>query len=174
MNPTRRFARFRQAGFTLMELMVGMAIGLLATIVIIQVMSVFEAQRRTTTGSADAQTNGGIALYSIAREVQMAGYRLLPVIDSALECTTHHLRRHGHYGGLTPVTITDGVAVAGVRRQRLDHHPLWQLPDGRRHRPTISQSARWSRTTTLGSNLGCQVGDIYADHTREPPAPCRG
>ena len=51
MNPTRRFARFRQAGFTLIELMVGMAIGLLATIIIMQVMSLFEAQRRTTTGS---------------------------------------------------------------------------------------------------------------------------
>ena len=89
MNPTRRFARFRQAGFTLIELMVGMAIGLLATIIIMQVMSLFEAQRRTTTGSADAQTNGGIALYSIAREVQMAGYGLLPITDSALECTTH-------------------------------------------------------------------------------------
>ncbi len=88
MDPTRRFARFHRAGFTLIELMVGMAIGLLATIIIMQVMSLFEAQRRTTTGSADAQTNGGIALYSIAREVQMAGYSLLPVIDSALECTT--------------------------------------------------------------------------------------
>jgi type IV pilus assembly protein PilW len=100
MDPTRRFARFHRAGFTLIELMVGMAIGLLATIIIMQVMSLFEAQRRTTTGSADAQTNGGIALYSIAREVQMAAYGLLPVIDSALECSTVNINT-----GATGITV---------------------------------------------------------------------
>ena len=56
----------KSRGFTLIELMIGMALGLLAVLIITQVMSLFEAQRRTTTGSADAQTNGGIALYSIA------------------------------------------------------------------------------------------------------------
>src|SRR5262245_36237149 len=88
MLPTVRRTDSRQAGLPLIELMVGMAIGMIATIIIVQVMSVFEAQKRQTTGSADAQTNGGIALYSIARELQMAGFGLLPVADSALECTT--------------------------------------------------------------------------------------
>ena len=83
-----------QAGFTLVEIMVGLAIGMLATIVIMQVLSVFETQKRTTTGTADAQTNGNIALYNIERELQMAGYSLIPVglpsvADSALEC--HHI-----------------------------------------------------------------------------------
>ena len=66
-------ARSDQAGFSLVELMVGLTIGMLAVIIIVQVMSVFEAQRRTTTGTADAQTNGGIALFTIARDMQMAG-----------------------------------------------------------------------------------------------------
>ena len=104
-----------QRGFTLMELMVGMAIGMIATIVIVQVMSVFEAQRRTTTGSADAQTNGGIALYSLAREAQMAGFPLFPGVDTPLSCATASTT-YGGTGitGLTPVSITDGVASAGV------------------------------------------------------------
>ena len=63
-------SRLRQAGFTLVEIMVGMVIGMLATIVILQVLSVFETQKRTTTGTADAQTNGSIALYNISREMQ--------------------------------------------------------------------------------------------------------
>src|SRR4030067_3297632 len=79
---------FRQAGFTLVEIMVGLAIAMLATLVIMQVFSVFEAQKRTTTGTADAQTNGGIALYNIGRELQIAGYPLLPAVNSPLECTT--------------------------------------------------------------------------------------
>jgi type IV pilus assembly protein PilW len=113
---TRHSRRLRQAGFSLVELMVGLAIGLLATIVIIQVMGVFDAQRRSTTGSADAQTNGGIALYSIARDMTMAGYPLLPISESAMECTT--LTVNGtlqpNPGRLTPVTITDGAVAAGV------------------------------------------------------------
>jgi type IV pilus assembly protein PilW len=113
MQSTIRSSRSHQAGFSLIELMVGLAIGLLAVIVIIQVMSVFDAQRRTTTGSADAQTNGGIALYSIARELQMAGYPLLPITDSPLECTTV---TYGGTGitGITPVAITNGAVATGV------------------------------------------------------------
>lgn len=82
----------RQAGFTLAEIMVGLAIGMLATLVILQVFSVFETQKRATTGTADAQTNGSIALYTLGREMQLAGYGLIPfgvagTLDSAIECT---------------------------------------------------------------------------------------
>jgi len=90
MHLTNRLPRSRQSGFSLVELMVGLAIGLLATIIIIQVMSVFDAQRRTTTGSADAQTNGGIALYSIARELKMAGLpaRKMPAFSRPMLSTS--------------------------------------------------------------------------------------
>ena len=160
MNPTRRFRNFHQAGFTLIELMVGMAIGLLATIIIMQVMSLFEAQRRTTTGSADAQTNGGIALYSIAREVQMAGYPLYPSIDSALECSTINVNA-GATGitGISPITITDGVAAAGVSASdSITIRYGSSLMGG-----AITQSTGvvvGGNAVTVGSNIGCQPGDI--------------
>jgi type IV pilus assembly protein PilW len=64
----------RQHGFTMVELMVGMLIGLLAVIVISQVMLVSEGQKRTTTGGSDAQVNGALALYSMTRDLEMAGY----------------------------------------------------------------------------------------------------
>lgn len=110
-----------QAGFTLVEIMVGLAIGLLATIVIMQVFSVFEAQKRTTTGSADAQTNGNIALYEIQRELQMAGYPLIPyglpgVADSALECATLSINGttdNTTPNRLSPLVISDGGASGG-------------------------------------------------------------
>ncbi|MDP3688915.1 MAG: prepilin-type N-terminal cleavage/methylation domain-containing protein, partial [Sulfurimicrobium sp.] len=75
-------------GFSLVELMVGMVIGLLATLVIMQVFSVFEGQKRSTTGGADAQTNGSVAIYTIQREASMAGYGLpvYSVMNPALKC----------------------------------------------------------------------------------------
>jgi type IV pilus assembly protein PilW len=155
-----------------MELMVGMTIGMIATIIIVQVMSVFEAQKRTTTGTADAQTNGGIALYSIAREAQNAGYPLFPAVDTPLSCTTIT------YGGtsitgIAPVTITEVAAVAGVS-------PASDSITIRYGSPTSTGAAAGATAgvpTTIGvvtnngttaavlSNLGCQVGDITMVNT---------
>lgn len=63
----------RQAGFSLVEIMVALVIGMIVTIVITQVMSFYGGQKRTTSGTSDAQTSGTLALYSIQREVQQAG-----------------------------------------------------------------------------------------------------
>lgn len=114
----------KQRGFTLIELMVGMVIGLLATLVIMQVFSVFEGQKRSTTGTADAQVNGNIALYNVQRELQFAGYGL-PIFDknnTAFSCpitTTVATTINGVATNvpLFPITITDtgGVDSISVR-----------------------------------------------------------
>jgi type IV pilus assembly protein PilW len=115
MSKTRHHSLVYQNGFGLVEVMVGMVIGLLATLVVLQVFSVFEGQKRTTTGTADAQTNGNVALFSIQRELEMAGYGLLPVTDSPLECTapTFDTSDTG-ITTLSPVTITDGGTGKGA------------------------------------------------------------
>lgn len=152
MHTTATRSQWLQAGFTLVELMVGLAIGMLATVVIIQVMSVFDAQRRATTGSADAQTNGGIALHTIAREMQMAGYPLFPATNSALECTT--LRLGAGTTGITtisPVSITDG-AVSDTITIRLGGSAMGGIPS--------PITAKGGSDVTIGSNVGCRVGDM--------------
>lgn len=68
--------RQRVSGFSLVEILVGMVIGLLAVIVMMQVFSLSEASKRTATGGGDATTNGALALYSIQREAKMAGWGL--------------------------------------------------------------------------------------------------
>lgn len=65
-----------QKGFGLIEIMVGLLIGLISTIIMFQAFSVSESQKRTTTGAADAQSNGAISLFSIERDVKMAGWGL--------------------------------------------------------------------------------------------------
>jgi type IV pilus assembly protein PilW len=67
--------KFRSmAGFSLVELMVGVLIGLIGVMVIFQVFSVSEGIKRTTTGGGDAQQNGSLSLFTIERNLRMAGY----------------------------------------------------------------------------------------------------
>lgn len=73
----KRSAWPQQAGFTIVELMVATVIALLCTLVVMQVFSISEGQKRTTTGGSDAQTNGAIGLYQIEREARLAGYGLV-------------------------------------------------------------------------------------------------
>jgi type IV pilus assembly protein PilW len=61
-------------GFTLVEVMIGMAIGLLAMLVMMQMLSFSENQKRVTAASGDAQNAGAIALYGIERDIQQSGY----------------------------------------------------------------------------------------------------
>ncbi|MFV1921092.1 MAG: PilW family protein [Methylotenera sp.] len=81
-----------QKGFSLIELMVGLVIGLIATLVIMQVFSAYEGQKRSTSGTADAQTNGTIALMNLQSNIQMAGYGLpMPMAsidNSSLACSS--------------------------------------------------------------------------------------
>ncbi|MCP5249716.1 MAG: PilW family protein [Candidatus Accumulibacter sp.] len=61
-------------GFTLVEVMVAMVIGMIGLIIMMQVFSAAESQRRTTTGTGDAQSNGAMALYALQRDIRQGGY----------------------------------------------------------------------------------------------------
>ena len=112
-----------QVGFSLVELMVGLVIGLLATLAIMQVFGVFEGQKRTTSGNADAQTNGSVALYNMQRDVRLGGYGL-PLMDDAnlgLKCNATTVATKAMPPNslsipinLVPVVIQDGGNAAGA------------------------------------------------------------
>jgi type IV pilus assembly protein PilW len=156
-NPLAYFRKTRpfQTGFTLVEIMVGLAIGMLATLVIMQVFSNFEAQKRATTGSADAQTNGSIALYNIGREMQMAGYPLTPSTDSPLKCTTLTFGATG-LTGISPVTITDGGGGASdTITIRYGSSAMGGIPT-----TITSVGAPTANDVTVDSSLGCNTNDI--------------
>jgi type IV pilus assembly protein PilW len=122
-----------------------------------QVMSVFEAQRRTTTGSADAQTNGGIALYAISRDLQMAGYGLIPATDSALECSTVNNNPGATGITLAPFSVTDGVASSGV-----DASDQITIRYGTSQMGGVPSQVNvvGGNALTVTTNLGCAANDI--------------
>lgn len=155
------FGKTRQRGFSMVELLVGMVIGLMATLVIMQAYENFEGQKRTTTGGADAQTNASIALYSIQREMSLAGYGL-PVFSTqnpALKCDPLPTVDHDSDGstpnaGMYPILLTDGGIGAGASDTvtlRYGNTPFGGVP---------------VLTTVIGTsaavvnNMGCRVNDI--------------
>ena len=70
----RRSKGRRPQGFTLVEIMVAMVIGMLAVIVMFQMFSNSEAQKRSTTGAGDAQASANIALVTLKSDIRGAGY----------------------------------------------------------------------------------------------------
>jgi type IV pilus assembly protein PilW len=152
----------KQSGFSLVEIMVGLVIGLLVTLVISQVMYVFEGQKRTTTGTADAQTNGNIALYDIGRDIQFAGYALTPSPNnSPLKCDTVTPGAAAIAAGMTvaagvrnisPITITSGVASDTIDI-RYGNSILGGIP-------TLITAAPIGKAITVKSNLGCRDNDF--------------
>ena len=62
-----------QRGFSLVEIMVGVLIGLLAVLVIYQVFTFAEGVKRNTTGAADAQQNGLFSTFTLGLELANAG-----------------------------------------------------------------------------------------------------
>jgi len=81
MYPSTTSAR-RQQGMTLVELMVAMLLGLVTTFFIAQVLAVAEGQKRTATFGTDAQVNGAVALHTLRRHIQNAGYGVTSKFES--------------------------------------------------------------------------------------------
>jgi type IV pilus assembly protein PilW len=75
----------RQRGFSLVELMVGMAIGLIGITIITHPSLTNETYKRSTQGAGTAQVNGAIALYTLEREIRASGYGINH--SAALGCT---------------------------------------------------------------------------------------
>src|SRR3989442_15584140 len=65
--------RVSERGFSMVELLVAMLIGLIGMIIIFQVFEVSEAIKRSTTSGGDAQQNGVIALYTMERDFKNRG-----------------------------------------------------------------------------------------------------
>jgi type IV pilus assembly protein PilW len=77
-----------QRGMGLPEILAGVLIGLIGMVVIMQVYTISEERKRTTTGTSDAQINGSIALYTLEREIRSAGFGMVSSNNNMLGCMT--------------------------------------------------------------------------------------
>jgi type IV pilus assembly protein PilW len=110
--------KIETSGFGLIEILVGLVIGLITIMVIGQVTAVFEGQKRSSTGGSDAQTNGMLALSAIAHDMTMAGNGLVvPSLGGATGNLLCPLGTNIYYGGTVRSQPSDayGGLVAPVR-----------------------------------------------------------
>src|ERR1700682_2923374 len=73
MSMHRQSHSIRSAGFTLIEVLIAMLIGMIGLVVMMQTFAVSEGFKRTATNGTDAQINGGVALYMLQRELRLSG-----------------------------------------------------------------------------------------------------
>ena len=158
-----------EEGFGLVEVLVGLGIGMMAMVVVMQVFSQSEGQKRTTTGGADAQSNGAIALYMIERDTRNAGWGMqggqyancattFTYCDGSEECGGGTGELAGF--SLSSVQITDGgnkpdkITAQFFANPNLD---TFRYPANTKLRSTMPQP---SSELNVSSTAGCKEGDM--------------
>lgn len=151
-------------GFSLVEILVGVTIGILSSIVVFQVFALSERQKRTTTGAADAQTNGAVALYMMERDVKTAGWGLENA--SFANCATvfsyldDGVSPAGPIGDLfASATIADGGA--GPDAITIQYYDNPSDPNFKFSVTTLgSTMPQPSAELNVRSTYGCDIGDL--------------
>jgi type IV pilus assembly protein PilW len=111
-RPSRHRATAR--GFSMIEILVGVAIGMVAILVIFQTFSVFGGRSRVTGSGTDAQVAGTVGMFSLERDLRLAGLGLGRARIDTVACTVK-----GELSGvafefpLVPVQIVPNEDVTG-------------------------------------------------------------
>lgn len=169
IREARALRRHAERGVTLIELMVGLVIALLSSIVIAQVMAFAEGQKRSAISGSDAQVNGALALYSLQRDVEMSGYGL-SATSVGLGCTIKSPNYTSSNGGdrtLAPVLITNGASGASDSIRIIGSGKAsFSVPI--RVTGIHPKTGAGSTAFAVANNMGVQTGDLMI---AVPPVP---
>ena len=119
-----------EMGFSLIELLVGMVIGLLGLMVIVQVSTGHESQRRIATHGIDSLLNGQLAINDLQRKIRASGYGLTAHAN-AIGCDIRMKYASGSVMSfnLAPVVISNGASGAPDRIRILASvSDSWAIP----------------------------------------------
>jgi type IV pilus assembly protein PilW len=108
-----RARRSAQAGFGLIEIMVGVVIGLLALLIIYRGLALSEGWRRTTTAGGDAQSAGMISGFLLGQEIANAGNTIADTASDLINCPVLPNAAAPNFAQTwrpVPVAIVDGGA----------------------------------------------------------------
>ena len=95
----------RQHGFTLTEILVAVAIGLISTVVIFKALQNSNIVSKNVNGGSDSNTTGLVGLYMVERDIRQAGYGLND--ETIVGCNVHY-----QHSDLTlPTDINNGTAI---------------------------------------------------------------
>ncbi len=96
-------------GFSLVEVMVGLAIGMATVVIMMQMLSNSDAAKRTASGGNDAQMSGTLALYTLERDIRASGYGVSSY--NILGCTLTFNRTSGTSFTIPLVSTRIGTAA---------------------------------------------------------------
>jgi type IV pilus assembly protein PilW len=111
----------KQAGLSLVEIMVGVLIGMIGIIVIFQMLATSESRKRTVSAGSDVQISGVIGLTSIERDVREGGYGfssagydtgITPVMGCTVDAYDTARPTPAFTYRLTPIQIIQGAGTA--------------------------------------------------------------
>lgn len=143
-------------GFSLVEIMVGVVIGLITVLVATNVLINAGERKRASMAGADSTVNATLALYTLERDIKNAGFGIAST-RSAIGCSVN-----ASFNGinanfrLAPITITDGANGAPdqirVMASTVNNFPL----------PIriLSQDPITRSFIEVESILGVQAGDF--------------
>ena len=105
----------RQRGAGLVETMVGILIGMFVILAVYSLLSTSEGYKRATTGASDAQINGLLSQFVLARDAGNGGNGILLGGDDDINYLASCIKDEGGNADLTmrpiPVLITDSGNV---------------------------------------------------------------
>lgn len=160
----------RQRGLSLIEILVGVLIGMIGIVVIFQVLAVSEAQKRNTTHGADAQSSGAIGLFALQNDVQHGGYGLGLSGDDQIGCTVDAYNNAAAVKDVdfafVPLEIVQGAAGAPDEIRVLYGNSAYFVAAR-----TFTASTGTTKTMDSAGRAGFDVGDkvVFVGTGAAPP-----
>jgi type IV pilus assembly protein PilW len=153
-----------ERGMSLIEILVGIVIGMLGILVIFSVLSVAEGRKRTTTAATDAQMAGAVALFSLERDIKQGGYGFGTfAVGNPINCTVdaYDVLRGGGTQDfdfpLAPALIQQGASGAPDTIAVL-YGNTDLIVAGKTF--TFSSNSTKATSSTLGGRTGILRGDV--------------
>jgi len=151
--------------------MVGLVIGMVAVVVIMQVFALSEGSKRTTTSGDDAQTNGAIALTIIQRDLRQAGFGTgaFPILGCNVALPAPATWT---LSAMAPVTINHASIPAGDANTDTVTIVFGNGVDSTEGDRVISQPIPGPTVYTVTTPTAFAVGDRVIALPPTTPSPC--
>jgi type IV pilus assembly protein PilW len=161
----RLLNRKRSAGFGLVEIMVALLIGMFGVMVMMQVLSLSEGQKRTTTSGNDAMNEGVMALYTMQSDIRMSGFGIADV--RLLGC---NLQRGGVTFALLAPVVINYAGITGNDANTDTLLVLYATTNGSTQGDALVSGSGANGVPSTPWMFG--VGDIVVVAPGTRPSPC--
>jgi type IV pilus assembly protein PilW len=168
----------RQHGFSLVELMVSVIIGMLALLFAVRMVGGAEQTRRSALGGSDEMQNGMVALFSLSNDAGSAGYGLNDPIIAG--CNTQFNDTKGYQmapatRGTTAVTPLAPVVIEshGANPDRITFYSGTSVGGTPTLRLTADAAAGATQLDVDRIAYGFNQGDVLVVAPEQPGGDCR-